>query len=139
MACRRCARAAAWPTPPSSSAWAERREVGGPELVLLGLDRLDDSSPWIRHDRPCDAIPYDPHRSEQGSGFAWGVELEIDHDVVRVVDRAEDLIAADARLFPADGVAVESFLPDAVVDDGVFDPKDRHHDASFLSFTTVPL
>src|SRR2546429_251200 len=66
MASRRCARAAAWPTPPSSSAWAnetrpggrrqaaeKRRPEGVPEQLGVGRDlhvllALDRDLEWRR-------------------------------------------------------------------------------------------
>jgi len=79
--------------------------------VLDGLDGFQDPCSRVRHERALDPIPDDSQRSEQGFGVVGGVELEIDHDVVRIVDRPQDPIPADTRPLAAGGIGVERSLP----------------------------
>jgi hypothetical protein len=58
-----------------------------------------------------DATPQLAQGSVNSLRLAYTVELQIDHDVVGIVDRAQDAVAAHARALPANRIAVESFLP----------------------------
>ena len=64
---------------------------GSLELVLLALYRLDDPRLRATHQGwRCSARS--PHvalqRGAKGLCLAWAIELEIDHDVVRIVNRS---------------------------------------------------
>src|SRR5438876_979366 len=67
-----------------------------------------------------------PRRGDDAAGGGGGVELEVDQDVVRIVDGAQDAVAADAGLFAAGWIAVEGPLPGGEIGDGVLDSQDRH-------------
>lgn len=54
------------------------------------------------------------------------VELELDHHVVPVVDRADDPVAAHAEALAVDRIPVEGGLPHGEVLDGVLQLNDRH-------------
>jgi len=45
---------------------------------------------------------------------------------LRFVDRSHDPVAADTRLLPMHGIAVERLLPGVELGDWVFDPEDVH-------------
>ncbi len=52
-----------------------------------------------------------PQRGEEGLRLARAVEVEVDHDVVRIVAGSEDPVAAHTRPLSADRIALEGLLP----------------------------
>ncbi len=99
---------------------------GSPESVLFALHGLDD--PRLRAaDQGWRCSPRSPHvapeRGEEGLRLARAVELEVDHDVVRIVGGSEDPVAAYTRPLPVDRIAVEGRLPGVEVADLVLDPQ----------------
>src|SRR6185437_2959271 len=102
--------------------------------VLFALRRLNDPRARVHHDRALHATPHIAQRSQHGFSLASTVELEVDHDVVRVVYRAQDPVAAHARPLPADRIVVERRLPGVEVGDWVFYPQDVHLGTPFPSW-----
>jgi hypothetical protein len=99
------------------------------ESVLPNLHRLHDARLRLAKQgwrcflrRPHVA----PKPAEKSFRFARVVELKLDDDVVRIVRGSQNLVAADARLLPLVGEAVEGCLPGVEVADWVFDLKDVH-------------
>src|ERR671933_531089 len=97
--------------------------------VLLDLHRLHDTRLRVapqgrRGFLRCPHVA--PKPAEKSFRFARVVELKLDDDVVRISGRSENLVAADARLLPLVGEAVEGCLPGVEVADWVFDLKDVH-------------
>src|SRR5215203_1776873 len=62
-----------------------------------------------------------------GLRLAQAVELEVDHDLARIVCGAHDTVAPDARTLPGDRIIVEGSLPGVVLSYRVFDAQDVHH------------
>jgi hypothetical protein len=58
-----------------------------------------------------DSTPQLTQRIVNGLSLACTVELEVDHDVVGIVGRSEDPVAAHTRTLAADWIAVEDLLP----------------------------
>jgi hypothetical protein len=58
--------------------------------------------------------------------FANVVELEVDHDIVRIVGGLEDPVAAHTRACPIETIVVEGGSPSVVVGNRVFDLQDVH-------------
>lgn len=112
-----------WPRAQRSPTPDQIGEVGS---VFLRLRRLDDPCLRIRYEGSLHAAPNGAHRIEKCFGLVRGVELEIDHHVVRVVCGSKDPMPADAGSLAADGVAVEGALPFLIVMDRMLDAQDGH-------------
>src|SRR6202521_495194 len=91
------------------------------------LDRLDNPGLRVAHDFLAFAASPDPaHLGQQSFSISNAVELEVDHDVVRILHRSEHLITTNARPFAVGRIAVESLLPAREVRDGMFNPQNWH-------------
>src|ERR1700674_4255185 len=91
------------------------------------LDRVDNPGLRVAHDFLAFAASPDPaHLGQQSFSISDAVELEVDHDVVRILDRSEHLITTNARPFAVRRVAVEGSLPTGEVRDGMFNPQNWH-------------
>src|ERR1035437_1057109 len=90
------------------------------------LHAVDDSRLWVSHHFLARTSPDCTHCFEQPFGLALGVELQVDHHVIRVFHRAQDLIAAHAVSLSVSRIAVECSLPTAIVRNGVFDSQNWH-------------
>lgn len=112
-----------------SALGAERRQLGPDrsyrQSVLRALHRLDDPRPRTTDQGGCCSrrSPHLAFGGEKGRRLARAVEVEADHDVVRVVDRAEDPVASHPRLLPASRVAIAGRLPGVEVADLVFEAQ----------------
>src|SRR5579859_1148314 len=62
----------------------------------------------------------------EGVGFVLGVEVQLDHQVMRVAYRAANAMAANAGFFACLGEAVEGSLPGAKIADSVLDAECEH-------------
>src|SRR5579875_3393664 len=102
-------------------------------LVALVLNRLDD--PGVRAAaqgwRGLRRLPDRAQRSEKRLRLACAIEVQVDHDVVRIVDRAKNPVTTHAAPLPASGIALEGRLPGVVVVDGMFNVQ-RGHLGSFM-------
>src|ERR1700674_4408887 len=68
------------------------------------LDRLDNPGLRVAHDFLAFAASPDPaHLGQQSFSISDAVELEVDHDVVRILHRSEHLITTNARPFASAG------------------------------------
>src|SRR2546421_6479709 len=65
-------------------------------------------------------------KAQELLGLASGVEVEVDHHVVRVVNRSLNALGSDARLAPGLGKAVERRDPVSEVGDVVLDVQRWH-------------
>ena len=99
---------------------------------LDAFNDFDDLRLWIPHDFALNARPDLPHPSEEGLRFALGVELQVDHHLIRIVHPPVDLVATHPRPLPPCGVTVEGLLPTIEVRDPMFYSKDRHLDPPLL-------
>jgi len=71
-------------------------------------------------------LPDALHGVGKGSRFLASLELDVDDDVVRVVHRTQDTVAARTVPLAPGRVAVECLLPGFEISDRVFDSKDWH-------------
>src|SRR6266849_5062984 len=98
--------------------------LGMPERSELNrLDRLDDPSLRVAHDPLAVAAPHPAHFGQQPFSLFESVELQVDQNVVRIVDRSQDLISTNPRPFAIDRVVVEGLLPAGKAGDCMFDPQ----------------
>jgi hypothetical protein len=58
--------------------------------------------------------------------LARGVEFEVDHDIVCIINRSQYPVAAHTRPLPASRIAVEGLLPFVKVDYWVFNTQELH-------------
>jgi len=65
-------------------------------------------------------------RQLEGLRLTPTIELQVHHDVVRIVDRSINLIAPHTGLFAADRIAVEGRLPGLEIADGMLDLHNWH-------------
>src|SRR6516165_2300394 len=99
-----------------------RISPGTLELVLLVLHYLDNTCLWAAGQgwSCCCRSPYLAQRSEHALRRLYVIELKVDHDVVRIVDRSEYLVAAHARSLPTGRIAIKCLLPGVEVANWVF-------------------
>jgi hypothetical protein len=89
--------------------------------------RHHDSRSWTLQAKVApSATPQIAKRGAEGFRLGCAVELELDHDVVRVVGRAQNPITPHASSLPADWIAVERLLRGVVVPHSMFDLQDWH-------------
>src|SRR5205807_5729702 len=99
---------------------------GERSLELNRLDRLDNPGLRIPHHVSAFAIPHPAHFGEKPLSVLNAVELEVDHHVVWIVDRPQDLISTNARTSAVGRIAVESALPTGEVGNCMFDTENGH-------------
>ena len=63
-------------------------------------------------------------KGEKGLHLACSIELKVDHDVIPIVGRLENSVAAHAQLLPPSVYRVEGHLPGVEVADRMFDLQD---------------
>src|SRR5216683_5807144 len=80
----------------------------------------------VAHDLLAVAAPHSAHLGEKPFRVFEVVELQVDHHVVRILDRPHDVIATNPRPFAVGRVTVEGPLPAGEVRDCVFDSQNWH-------------
>src|ERR1035437_3748385 len=94
--------------------------------VFVALHTVDDPHAWVRHYGPLDTLPDLPHRRHERLRGVLGVEVQADAHEVRIIDRPEDAIAADAGGLPPGRVAIKGRFPRVEVADGMLDLDCSH-------------
>src|SRR5260370_26722594 len=78
---------------------------------LCRLDSVDNPSLRVAHDLLAVAAPHSAHLGEKPFRVFEVVELQVDHHVVRILDRPHDVIATNPGAFAVGRVTVEGPLP----------------------------
>src|SRR5712691_6898956 len=93
---------------------------------LNRLDRVDDSGLRVPHHVSALTVPHLTHLGQEPFSIFESVELQVDQNIVRIVNRSQHLISTNARPFAIDRIVVEGLLPAAEAGDCMFDPQDWH-------------
>src|ERR1700726_1797795 len=94
-----------------TAAKPQKDQGGAMSSELDRLDRVDNPSLRVSHHVPALTVPDVAHLGQKAFCIFASVELQVDQDVVRVLDRTHYLISTNTRTLAISGIAVESPLP----------------------------